>query len=154
MIQVNTQPACEMATNLRDAKIRIMNKSDSLLEHFLKVVFYPQDINQNKWRNEIATRLVECSRLKSSSTNKKFDRSVYALLFTTLCSSQEELEEQAEAFSREFNIDNLPRVDLSSIDFSACYQKFQSLQKKALEILVQQRIADREEFRAIIDKEI
>ena len=95
----------------------MMNRSFTFLEHFLKVCLYPNDINQNKWRNEIATKLAECGRIKNTSTNKKFNPSVYRLLFTTFCSSLEELKEQVDVYYREFLEEGFKELDLSKLPF-------------------------------------
>ena len=149
--QIKEESAYEMATNLRQATLKVMDRADSLLEHFLKVVFYTNDINQNKWRNEMATRITECGRLKNTSTNKKFDKKVYHLLFTTLCSNPEELGEQAEAYYREFLIEGYGELDFNSIDFNNLYNRYMELAEKSLALMIDKKIYTREDYRGIID---
>lgn len=146
------RPAFEMATTLREATLRIMDRADNFLEHFFKVVFYINDINQNKWRNEMAARITECGKLKNTSTNKKFDIKVYNLLFTTLCSNPEELSEQSEPIYREFLQEGFSEIELNKVDFNDLYTKIRGIADKSLVLMTDKKIYGREDYRKIIDE--
>lgn len=75
---------CKMAVSLHDASAQIISRAGTFLEHFLKIQLFPSDINQNKWRTELATRVKECARYKNTATNRKFRPEIYRALFTTL----------------------------------------------------------------------
>ena len=145
-------PAYEMATSLSDAKLFMMNRADPLLEHFLKVVLYPNDINQNKWRNEMSTKLMECGNVKSKASNKKFNKGVYELVFTTFCSFLEELQEQVEGFCEQFVNEGMSRVNCDQIDYNQLYSLYMELMSRSVELIVSTtQKFKREDFRPIID---
>lgn len=137
----------EMAMSLPKATSHMMDRAFTVLEHFLKVYLYPDNINQNKWRNEIATKMQECGRVKNTSTNKKFNESVYWDLFTTYCSNVEELEENVQMECREFLQDGLHKVDVSKISYEDMFNKFNSMANKAVKLMASKQIFTRDDYR-------
>lgn len=141
----------EMALTKVQAENRILDKSYTFLEHFLKVCLYPDNINQNKWRNELATKISECGAYKSKSTNKKFKKSTYTLLFTAYSSTKEELESITKAFIRQFKSDGLPNP--VKIDIDELFVKINNLQDKAFKLILDnKKDYNRNDYRKIVDE--
>ena len=129
--------AYEMATTLRTAITKISDKAWTFFEHFLKIVLYPEDVNQNKWRTELATKVAECARLKNTATNKKFREDIYAALFTTYCSSFEDFVDAASDFEEDFKAEGFSSVELSGTELNQKYQQLLKLKSILLPLMTQ-----------------
>ena len=142
------QSAYEMATTTKNAR------AYTFLEHFLKLAFYPTHNSRDVWLKELAVRTSECARLKNTATNKKFPENIYSLLFTTYCSSPQELEENAEAFYKDFISEGYGQAKgFEKVDFSDLFDKMNILANKLLPLMTQSRLLSVDEYKNII-KEI
>lgn len=145
------QSAIEMAVSLRHAEDKIEEKAETFFEHFIKVTCYPEDsYNQNKWRNELSTRLSEAGRYKVSSSNKPFEQNVYDKLFTAFASTQEEFISHVELILANLPYDGYEELDASKLDAIALYQTFTDVRKTALSYMTQAKLYTRADYRQLV----
>lgn len=141
----------EMALTKVQAENRILDRSYTFLEHFLKVNLYPESINQNKWRNELATKMVECGGYKNTATNKKFKESTYTLLFTAYSSTEEELKSQSKALINYFIKEGFSKP--TKVNIKEIFEKLNRLQDKAFKLMMDnKKDYNRNDYRKIIDE--
>lgn len=120
--------AYEVAVSLHDASAQIINRAGTFLEHFFKIRLFPNDVSQNKWRTELATKLKECAKFKSSATNKKFDAAVYQKLFRAFASDEEEFAAELDDFLAECSKEGFSAPTVSLKECEQLFQLFRKLE--------------------------
>lgn len=71
----------EMAGTRKEMNDIILALNDTVFEHTIKIIFYPEDINQNKWRNEVCANYRRVNKEFVKGSTKKFKEEVYTPLF-------------------------------------------------------------------------
>lgn len=129
--------AYEMAVSLHDASAQIINRAGTFLEHFFKVRLFPNDISQNKWRTELATKLKECAKFKSSATNKKFDETVYQKLFRAFAGDEDEFAAELEDFLTECLKEGFSAPVVSLQECEQLFQLFRKFENYVIPLMTQ-----------------
>ena len=146
--------AFEMAED-RKAFYRLVSAlCDTVFEHIVKILFYPYDINQNKWRNEVASKLVEINSPLSKQTNGKFKREVYELLFDHRASNLEEWKLRASStLSYLQEHEGFEQIDIDEELYEGTYDLYSSIKQAVLPIFLSKaKIAmRRDDFRTVLD---
>ena len=132
----------------------ILELCETIFSHTIKVLFYPNDINQNKWRNEICSKYVLINQSISKSNNKKFKESDYAYFFDHYATSIKEWELRVSAI-----LDGLQKYGYKPINYTgelyiSTYQTYRTLRAEILKIFTDKNKVtwNRDSFREIIDK--
>lgn len=91
--QESSEVAFEMSKPLNAMRAYVSYREDAAFWHTLKIILFPNDVNQRKWRKELATKYVEIND-KTSATNKgnKFPFKLYHSFFESLCSDEAEMQ--------------------------------------------------------------
>ena len=153
MIHINTTgsvSATEMSNELARLREEFKNLSKTISEHLVKVILSPDDISQNKWRNEIASRLVEIDKKTAKAyKGRKLPEKEYDLAFEPLIDLSQYLEDHEVTFEEQGYV--FPTV--TADDVAEAKSKLLKLIQAAKSIFTDksQINAGREAFREIID---
>lgn len=152
-MRIKTRAATEMAESIRDLRETILAFCETVFEYTVKVLFYPKDINQNKWRNEICSKYRIINQSLFTKTNKKFDEKHYTYLFDHYATSLGEWQLRVEATLEGLQKRGFEPVEPTAEEYIETYRLYKALRKDILGVFTDNTKAEmsRDEFREVLD---
>lgn len=145
--------ATEMADSVKDLRETILALFETIFEHTVKVLFYPNDINQNKWRNEICSKYRIINQSLFTKTNKKFAEKHYTYLFDHYATSLGEWQLRVEATLEGLQKRGFEPVEPTEEEYIETYRLYKKLRRAILDIFTDNSTIKmtRDDFREVLD---
>ena len=103
-----------MGTSRSEAVLKIRGFAATVSYHIAKVLLFPRDINQNKWRNEIASNFSQVNRITTKmQKGSKLPANEYTELFILTDKFSKYLGKVKEQLTRDGY--TLPELSISQI---------------------------------------
>ena len=152
-MKVRTRAAVEMAESIQDLRETILALCETVFEHTVKVIFYPSDINQNKWRNEICSKYQIINQSLFTKINKKFGEKHYTYLFDHYATSLGEWRLRVEATLEGLQKKGFEPVEPSDEEYITTYRLYKKLRRAILDIFTNNDKVkmSRDDFREVLD---
>ena len=129
---------------------RIDDFAPTVNYHVMKILLFPRDVNQNKWRNEVASKFAYINGLTvKANKGKKLHFDSYFHLFEMSASVKNYLEGNKEQFLK----DGYTLPELSPTDYQKLDRIMDNLARKTISVFTDRKLREVKSsyFRDIID---
>jgi hypothetical protein len=121
--ELNKKGLFEMSISKSDAIKKFNNMSDEIVEHIFKLFIYQNSPNYNKWKNEIATFVLQSGSYTIKTGNGKLSQGDYYDSMFQFIETDVDIENKYRVIVSKFKL-NAIRRDIKNIEEPMPYNYF------------------------------